>query len=53
MYVCVCVRPQGINNYWHYMDPINWLNKFYSRFMEIVVVIINGRGLGIDTHHSH
>ena len=23
--------------------PYDWLNKFYSRYMEIVVVIVNGR----------
>ena len=56
MCVCVCVCPpprlvitSGVM--WHDMDPYNWLNKFYSRYMEIVGV--NGCGLGIDTRHSH
>ena len=38
---------------WHDIDPIQLLNKFYSCYMAIVVVIGNGRGLGIDMHHSH
>ena len=25
----------------------NWLNKFYSCYMATIVVIVNGRGLGI------
>ena len=33
--------------------PYDWLNKFYSCYMAIVVVIINGRGLGIDTRRRH
>ena len=32
-------RKQGINKCWPYMG--------------IVLVIVNGRGLGIDTRHSH
>ena len=27
----------------------DWLNKFYSCYMAIVIVIVNGHGLGIDT----
>ena len=38
---------------WRDMDPYEWLNKFYSRYMVIVVVIVNGRGLGIDACLSH
>ena len=30
--------------------PYNWLNKFYSCYMAIVAVIVNGCGLVIDTH---
>ena len=55
MYLCVCVCPpprllitSGV--IWTLYD---WLNKFYSRYMAIVVVIVNRRGLGIDTRHSH
>ena len=33
--------------------PYDWLNKFYSRYMAVVVIIVNGRGLGIDMRHSH
>ena len=56
--VCVCVHPpprllitSGVM--WHDMNPIDWLNKFYSCYMAIVVIIINGRGLSIDTHHRN
>ena len=55
LYVCFCVCPplrllitSGV--IW---TPYDWLNKFYSRYMAIVVGIVNGRGLGIDTRHSH
>ena len=56
--MCMCVfecvsAPEAINNQWRDMDPYDWLNKFYSRYMAIVVVIVNGRGLGIDMRHSH
>ena len=56
--VCVCMCPPPrllITNgmMWHDMNPIDWLNKFYSCYKEIVVVIVNGLGLGIDTRHSH
>ena len=27
----------------------DWLNKFYSCYMATVIVIVNGRGLGIGT----
>ena len=61
MCVCVCVSvclslcvsalrlliTSGIM--WRDMDPYNWLNKSYSYYMAIVVIIVNGRGLGIDT----
>ena len=33
--------------------PYDWLNKLYSCFVAIVVVIVNGRGLGIDTRRRH
>ena len=49
--VCVCVCPplrlliiSGV--IWTRYD---WLNKFYSCYMAIVAVIINGCGLVIDT----
>ena len=31
----------------------DWLNKFYSCYMVIVVGIVYGCGLGIDTHHKN
>ena len=36
-----------------HMDPIRLLNKFCSCYMAIVVVIVNRRGLGINTRHRH
>ena len=30
-----------------------WLNQFYSSYMATVVIIINGRGLGIVTYCTH
>ena len=60
MYVCVCVCvcpplrlliTSGVM--WHDMDPYGWLNKFYSFYMATVVIIINGRGLGIAMHLRH
>ena len=36
VFVCVCVcvpTPEAINKLWRDMDPIDWLNKFYSRYM--------------------
>ena len=53
--VCVCVYPlprplitSGMM--WH---DIDLLNKFHSCYMAIVVSIVNGRGLGIDTHYEN
>ena len=51
LYVCVCIcvsAPEAINNYWHNVDPYNWLYKFYGCYMAIVVIIANGCGLGIS-----
>ena len=49
--VCMCVYPpprllitSGV--IW---TPYDWLNKFFSCYMTIVVIIVNGRGFGIDT----
>ena len=33
--------------------PYDWLNKFYSCYMAIVVIIVNGCGLGIDTRRRN
>ena len=62
--VCVCVSAPRLlitsGRMWRDMDPIRLvkqvLQSLYgncSRYMETVVVIINERGLGIDTRHSH
>ena len=34
-------------------SPYDWLNKFYSCYMASAVGIINGPGLGIDTHRGN
>ena len=53
MCLCVC-SPQRLlitsGVMWHDIDPIRLVNKFYSCYMGIVVVTVNGRGLGSDTH---
>ena len=51
--VCVCLPPRLLITSGVIWTLYNWLNKFYSCYMAIVVVIVNGRGLGIDTRHSH
>ena len=55
VHLCVCVSPllrllitSGV--IW---TPYEWLNKFYSCYLAIVVIIVNGRGLGIDMHRRH
>ena len=55
--MCLCPPPRLLitsGMMWRDMGtPYDWLNNFYSRYMAIVVVIVNGRGLGIDTRHRH
>ena len=51
--VCVCPPPRLLITSGMIWTPYNWLNKFYSRYMAIIVVIINGHGLGIDTCCRH
>ena len=53
--MCVCVHPcprllitSGMM--WRDMDIIQLDKQFYSCYMAIVAVIVNGCGLGIDTH---
>ena len=53
---CVCLPLRLLitsGAMWRDIDPCDWLNKFYSRYMTIVVVIVNGRGLGIGTRRRH
>ena len=53
--VCVCPHPWLLITSGVIWTPYDRLNKFYSFYMAIVciVVIVNGRGLGIDTHYRH
>ena len=57
VYVCVCLRvcppPRLLITSGMMWTPYDRLNKFYSCYMAIVVVIVNGRGLGIDTRRRH
>ena len=56
VFVCVCPPPRLLITsgvMWRDMDPYDWLNKFYSCYMVTVVVIVNGRGLGIVTRRTH
>ena len=54
VYVFVCVFAPRVlitsGVLWHDVDPIRLVKKFYSCYMVTVVVIINGHGLGINTH---
>ena len=51
--VCVCVylSPKLLTSGMVWI-PCDYLNKFYSCYMATVAVIVNVRGLGIDTHHG-
>ena len=58
MRVCVRVCPHprlsitsGV--IWRYMNLIRLVKKFYSCYMATIVVIVNGRGLSIDTCRRH
>ena len=35
------------------MDPIQLVKQVHSHYMAIVVVIVNGCGIGIEMCHSH
>ena len=56
--VCVCVRPplrlvitSGVM--WRDMDPIRLIKKVLQLYLATVVIIDNGRGLGIGTRRTH
>ena len=54
--VCVCLPPRLLiigGVMWRDIYPYDWLKKSYSCYMTIIVVIVNGHGLSIDTHHRH
>ena len=48
--VCVCLLPRLLITSDVMWTSYNWLNKFHSCYMGTVVSIINGCGIGIDTH---
>ena len=51
--VCVCPRPRLLITNGVIWTSYDWLNKFRGSYMVTVVIIVNGRGLGIDTHHGY
>ena len=51
--VCVCPPPRLLITSGMIWTPYYCLNKFYSHYMAVVVVIVNRRGLGIDMRPSH
>ena len=51
--MCVCLPLRLLIISGMIWTPYDWLNKFYSYYMATVVVIVNGLGLGIGTHHRH
>ena len=59
MCACVCPLPRLLitsshGMMWHDIDLICvWLSKLYSCYITVVVVIINGHGLGFGTCHRH
>ena len=43
----VCLSPRLLITSSVIWTPNNWLNKFYSCYMAIVIFIVNGRGLAL------
>ena len=50
--MCVCVPQRLLITSAMIWTLNNWLNQFYSFYMAIVVIMVNGCGLDIDMHHS-
>ena len=58
VFVCLCVHPPPkllitIGVIWHDIDPIRLVKQVLQLFMTTVVIIANGRGLGIGMRHIH
>ena len=51
--VCVCVPLSLLITSGKIWTPYDWLNKFYSCYMAIVVCVVDGCGFGIDTRHRN
>ena len=51
--LCVCLPLRLLITSGMIWTPYDWLNKFYSCYTAIVVVIVNGHGLSNDTRHRH
>ena len=58
VFVCLCVSPpprllltSGVM--WRDIDPIRLVKQVLQLYMATVVIIVNGRGLGIGTRHTH
>ena len=55
MFVCVSAPEAIITSgmMWCDMDPMQLIKQVLQPYMVTVVVIVNGRGLGIGTRHTH
>ena len=51
----MCVRPRGITSgvMCRDIDPIRLVKYVLQLYMATVVIIVNGRGLGIGTRRAH
>ena len=50
---CVCVAPRLLITSGVIWTSYDWLSKFYSCYMATVVIIVNGRSLGIGMRRRH
>ena len=50
MCACVCLLPRLLIIIGMIWTPYDWLNKFYSFYMPLVVTINDGRGLTVKAH---
>ena len=49
VFVCICPPLRLLITSGVMWTPYNWLNKFYKYYMAtVVVIIVNGQGLGIS-----
>ena len=56
VFVCACLPPRLLitsDVMWHDMDPMRLVKQVLQLYKPTVVVIVNGRGLGIGMHHTH
>ena len=54
--VCVCLPPRLLITsgvMWCDIDPMQLVKQVLQLYMATLVIIVNGRVLGIGTHHTH